>query len=62
MRTTILQIPGMIHIEMDSDTNNVIVTVPKDAAISGLQSVLFNKKYMQSLVDLMVETVNAQGK
>lgn len=62
MKTTIFQIPGMIHIEMDSDTDNVVITVPKDAAISGLQSVFSNKNYMQSLVDLMVETINAQGK
>lgn len=62
MRTTLLQIPGMIHVEMDNDTDNVVITIPKDAAISGMHSVLFNKNYIQGLVHLIMETADAQSK
>lgn len=62
MRTTIFHIPEKILIEVDSDTNNVVLIMPTDVATSMVRDLFHDRRYMQGLVNLLTETQDAQSK
>lgn len=59
MRTTIFQIPGKALIEVDNDANTIVLTMPEEVASSMLYDLLYDKRYLQGLVNLLTETQDA---